>query len=194
MVFLFSDLCHMGLFFNVWFCSTCGWEICGDCYQLPSEALAACQLQARCHASKANFFPITFFDEKELIDTLSHLKTVFGNIPSPGILGLPTPQPVLPLPVDGSRWAPKYHLDDLNDETFSALLASGEPFVLMGVSDVRSTPSELFGLAAGCSHPCIISHHNGEEWVEEKDSFLEEYFRRWEKPQTWSLQVKVCIK
>lgn len=182
----------MGLFFSVWICSTCGWEICGDCYQSLSEDLTTSQLQAQCHASKANFFPITFFDEKQLIDTLSQLKSVLGNIPLPGIL--PAPQLVLPPPVDGSQWAPKYHLDDLNDETFSALLANGEPFVLMGVSDVRSAPSELFGLTTDNSHPCIISHHNGEEWVEEKDSSLEEYFRRWEKPQTWSLQVKVCIK
>jgi hypothetical protein len=190
MVFFISDTCHMGLFFNVWFCATCGWEICGDCYL--SEDLATCQLQGRCHVTKANFFPITFFDEEELIDNLSLLKSVSGNMPPPGTL--PIPKLVLPLPVDGSRWAPRYHLDDLNDEAFSALLASGEPFVLMGVSDVQSAPSELFGLAADRSHPCIVSHHNGEEWVEEKDSSVEEYFRRWEKPQMWSLQVKVCIK
>jgi len=50
---------------------------------------------------------------------------------------LPIPKLLLPSTVEGSQWALKYNLQDLTDEEFSTLLASGEPFVLVGVTMVK---------------------------------------------------------
>lgn len=195
LMIFFSDACHMGLLFNTWFCSTCGWEICSDCYLSLSdlEDGLPCQSEGGLHKSRACFFPITFFTKEDLTNTLSTMKGVLIGESSDFPHNLPIPKLPLPPTVEGSQWAPKYNLKELTDGEFSALLASGKPFVLVGVTDVKSMPKSIFNLNTDCPHPCTISHHDGTKWVEQKGSSLEEYFERWEDSQRWAIQVKVRI-
>ena len=184
----------MGLLFSIWFCSICGWEICGDCYlslsDLEGDSLS-CQSEGGLHR-RAFFFPITFFAKEELTNTLFAMKGVLDSKSDDAPDNLPIPKLPLPPRIGGSRWASKYNLQDLTDEEFSALLANGEPFVLVGVTDVKSVGS-MFSLDPNQRHSCTISHHDGKEWVEQKESSLEEYFNRWDDSEQWAIQVKVCI-
>ena len=78
LIIFFSNVCHMRLHFNTWFCSSCGWEICSDCYLriLDLEDSLSCQSRGGLHKSRVCFFPIMFITKEELTNTLFTMKGV----------------------------------------------------------------------------------------------------------------------
>lgn len=183
------DICSMGLFFGVWFCGSCGLELCDACHKrLPMfiEENSAHNLPCPDPSlhSKQILFPVSFFAQDELqpiIRDMESLASLFQ--PSiPTSMSTRVPHENRSVPGTDVVSIKRYKREDLTDEEIAQLCQGTEPFILVGVFD-PAPPSELLDLNdAGYQHMCIESVHDGTSWCT-KHTSLEDFFKSWGKPK-----------
>lgn len=170
------DVCHMGIFFQTWFCGGCGLELCGRCHQdLSDDQELDPSLPCLKIHSKTRLFPVSSFLEAELTDTIREMETLTVSSPVMGAslafqdtdTSMPDTQPIR-----------RFKSGDLTNEQLDILMSGAEPFVLTDVIKPGS-PSELLDLTNDCPHPCKTTYFDGTGWCD-KDCTLEKYFSRWE--------------
>lgn len=169
----------MGVFFRMWFCQTCGKDLCNICY----EALVASRRDnasscSTCHAQD-DFLPLSFLSKKELQDALNQMR--------PLVLDPPTHVP--PHTTPSAADIQRFQRGQLTKEQFAQLWADCQPFVLVGVSEA-ATPHELLDLNKNDPHPCMTTFYDDSTWFDQEES-LEDYFDKWDSDRQRPLQIRV---
>jgi len=191
-----TDICYMALFFGVWYCSYCGFEVCTPCYSAMVPAQERSRSLSPCPKAHAQtwVFPVSYFTEQQIQGILVDLKETMRTITMPISSSHAIPDRVQsPSEEDediGNRHhvIPRYKSSELTEEIFVRLWNEHAPFIVSETAELSTTPSQLFDLAK--NDECTFEHFDGFLWHDTKTT-IGAYFQEWLQEHAWPRHLKV---
>ena len=188
----------MALFFGVWYCSYCGFEVCTPCYSAMVSAQERSSSLSPCPKAHAQtwVFPVSYFTERQIQGILVDLKKTTCTIVMPIHSTRAVPDRVQFPPKDsedddiGNRHhvIPRYKLSELTEKILIGLWNERTPFIISKTAELCTTPSQLFDLAK--DDECTVEHFDGFLWHNTKTT-IEAYFREWLQEHAWPRHLRV---
>jgi hypothetical protein len=190
------DKCFHSLLFQSWFCSRCGFELCGSCYNACATLNKEPPMPCVDNHCKTWLSPVAVFPTEVLQDQISAMETALALPPPKGLDPHAYMQPIIP---EADRHAEsytqsmsKYKVGELTENLFLEKWSTREPFILTGIID-STNPDDLLDLKKNKGKHCTTTFYDGQAW-QTTGSTLGSYFKTWKEDQlsNRSLQIRVC--